>query len=91
MWHVTTDYSEKRDKMSEDRVTTAFNEFMMELFGEVPKDVSERSIDREIYETKMKEIQDKHGLVQGDRDFLHWVFTLIGRSPKLIEGAGENE
>jgi hypothetical protein len=73
------------------RVTVAFEVFMMELFGEIPSQLELCEIDRETYTKEMKKVQERFDLVPGDPDFLEWVLTLTGRSPKIIEGAENNE
>lgn len=74
-----------------DIVTEAFNAFMMELFGELPKDINEREIDRDVYTKAMERIQDKFGLVQGHPQHLEFVLTLLGRSPKFTKGAEDSD
>lgn len=73
-----------------DIVTEAFNDFMMELFGELPKDVSEKTIDRDRYTEAMKAIQEKYGLTQGHPQYLEFMLTLVGRSPQFTKGAEDD-
>jgi hypothetical protein len=75
-------------------INQAYHDFMVLLFGEVPKDVAQEQVTRARYTELMKQVQDDYGLRQGHPDFPAWVFTLVGRSPMIIEdeeGAGEHE
>lgn len=78
-----------------DTINKAFEEFMIELFGSVPEDIASQKVNRSEYMEKMKKVQEKYGLKQGHPDFVGWLFTLIGRSPIIIEddkeGASKNE
>ena len=81
-----------------DKVTQAYEEFLIELFGSVPEDVSTCQVTRSKYTETMKRVQEKYELEQGKPDFLEWIFTCVGRSPIIIEdtentneGAGYNE
>lgn len=71
--------------MSNERIQKAYDEFMIELFGEVPKDVSLMTVSRSGYTKAMQDVQTKYSIKQGDPDFIEWLFTLIGRSPMIIE------
>lgn len=75
--------------MEEDRVTIAYNTFMTRLFGEVPTDVSARTVERSVYDKHMKDVQTEFGIEQGDPDFMYWVLTLVGRSPRFKKGETE--
>lgn len=70
-------------KKIDNRINTAYNEFMMRLFGRVPKVSQDEQVDRDKYTQEMLFIQNKYGLEQGDPDFLEWMLTLVGRSPAL--------
>jgi hypothetical protein len=76
-------------------INVVYEEFLRELFGSVPEDVSSQEVKRSEYTKAMKAVQERHGLKQGHPDFVGWVFTLVGRSPMIIEdnekGAGEDE
>lgn len=74
--------------MEEDRVTRAYNAFMMRLFGHVPLTPGIHSTDRETYTKTMQEIQEEYGLKQGEPDFLEWILTMLGRSPQIYENEG---
>lgn len=75
--------------VDESRVTRAYNELMTELFGKVPKDPSQLEVDYDTYKEKMKEVQERHGLKEGEKDFVLWILTIISRTPKLIEKEGD--
>jgi hypothetical protein len=70
-------------KVLDDRVTKAYNEFMVRLFGTIPSHPNELFVDKEVYTKEMHTVQERYGLTQGTPDFLEWVLTLVGRSPVL--------
>jgi hypothetical protein len=69
----------------DDRIGRAYIELMTKLFGSVPANPHERSVERDTYDTAMKDVQEQYGLEQGDPDFLEWVLTVVGRSPVLTQ------
>jgi hypothetical protein len=69
----------------DDRIGRAYSELMTKLFGSVPINPHVCSVERDVYETAMKEVQEQYGLTQGDPDFLEWVLTAVGRSPVLTD------
>jgi hypothetical protein len=71
-------------------VTTAFNELMVELFGEIPKDVAKETVDAKVYKDAMQKIADKYKLEMGHPNYFEWIFTLVGRSPQITH-KGEDE
>lgn len=74
----------------ESLTTKAYNDFMTRLFGHVPKEPGKLEVPRERYTEIMHEVQKEYGLTQGHPDFLEFMLTMVGRSPKIIEGAGED-
>jgi hypothetical protein len=75
----------------DDLVTKAYNDFMTRLFGEVPKEPREHEVTREQYTQTMQDVQKFYGITQGHPGFLEFMLTMVGRSPKIIEGAGNDE
>jgi hypothetical protein len=73
-----------------DVVTQAYNDFMTRMFGVVPTNPEEYEISEADYITHMKAIQEIYGLYQGHKDFLEFMLTILGRSPQIIRGAGED-
>lgn len=77
-------------------IEQAYKELMNELFGsevyEEGTKVSDLRVKRSVYTVAMHKVQEKYGLKQGHPDFAGWVFTLISRSPNIIEDEeGEEE
>lgn len=72
------------DEMSAERINLAYKEFLMLLFGALPRQPSALWVSREAYSEAMKAIEDKYRLNIGDPNFLEWRLTLLGRSPRII-------
>lgn len=66
-------------------ILSAHRELIIELFGREPDELSSESVTRTTYTEAMKKIQRRYGLEQGHPDFLEWVFTCVGRSPRIVE------
>jgi len=68
-----------------ERISLAYKEFLVLLFGLVPRQPSDLWVSREAYINAMNVIEEKYRLEVGDVDFLEWRLTLLGRSPMLID------
>ncbi|WP_091164022.1 hypothetical protein [Paenibacillus sp. 1_12] len=68
-----------------DRISLAYREFLVLLFGSVPRQPSDLWVSRDAYVKAMKAIEEKYGLEIDDENFLEWRLTLLGRSP-MIKG-----
>jgi len=66
-----------------ERINLAYKEFLVLLFGSVPRQPSDLWVSREAYVEAMNVIEEKYRLEIGDVDFLEWRLTLLGRSPML--------
>ncbi len=74
------------DEVAAERINLAYREFLVLLFGAVPRRPSELWVSREAYSEAMNAIEDKYRLDIGDSNFLEWRLTLLGRSPMIING-----
>ncbi|MDQ0086736.1 hypothetical protein J2T12_000130 [Paenibacillus anaericanus] len=72
------------DHATTERISLAYREFLVLLFGAVPQQPSDLWVSREAYIEAMNTIEDKYGLDIGDSNFLEWRLTLLGRSPMII-------
>lgn len=70
--------------LAAERISSAYTEFLVLLFGDVPRQPSDLWVSREAYINAMNVIEEKYRLEVGDNDFLEWRLTLFGRSPRLI-------
>lgn len=66
-------------------VSTAHDELLRRLFGEVPADVGSQTVLREKYTEVMKEIQKEYGLGESSPNHMLFVFEQLSRSPKFKE------
>jgi hypothetical protein len=66
-----------------ERISLAYREFLVLLFGTVPRQPSDLWVSREAYVDAMNVIEAKYRLETGDENFLEWRLTLLGRSPML--------
>lgn len=71
------------DNSTGDRISLAYREFLVLLFGYVPQLPSDLWVSRDSYVQAMNAIEEKYKLEVGDVDFLEWRLTLLGRSPKV--------
>lgn len=77
----------------EDVVTKAYNDFMTRAFG-MEVDLihpGDYSIHEDEYKEHMAAIQEIYGLSQGHPQYLEFMLTMVGRSPKIIKGAGTDD
>lgn len=87
---ITTSLLRKGCEPVEDLTTRAYNDFITRLIGHVPSNPQDWEVPREYYTRTMAAVQQEYGLTQGHPEFLHFMLTMVGRSPKIIEGAGNN-
>lgn len=71
-------------------INQMYDELLHELFGDIigAVDVSTLMVRRSKYTEAMHKIQEKYGVKQGHKDFLPWILTCVGRSPKIVEDEG---
>lgn len=74
--------------LATERISSAYTEFLVLLFGAVPRQPSDLWVSRVAYINAMNVIEEKYRLEVGDTDFLEWRLTLLGRSPMLIDDEG---
>lgn len=67
------------------RLTEAYKEFIIRLFGSIDLDAREQIVTRERYRKVLRDIQNEYGLEEGDPDMGEWMMTLVMRSPKFYE------
>lgn len=72
------------------RLAIAFHKLMIELFGMLPEQLHEREVSRSTYTNALRKVEAECDIKQGDEDYLEWVLTLVGRSPKIVEDEGSN-
>ncbi|REK71496.1 hypothetical protein [Paenibacillus paeoniae] len=74
-----------------DRISLAYKEFLVLLFGSIPRQPSDLLVSREAYINTMNIIEEKYRLEAGDADFLEWRLTLLGRSPMFVNEKTKEE
>ena len=74
-----------------DRVADAFFDFCMQLYGRVPEPYEYASITvaRSDYKKAMQDVEEKHGITEGDSDFFMWLLLLLARTPKIMDDEGD--
>ncbi|RAV17801.1 hypothetical protein [Paenibacillus contaminans] len=68
-----------------ERISLAYREFLVLLFGSVARQPSDLWVSRDAYVEAMHAIEEKYRLEAGDEQFLEWRLTLLGRSPRIID------
>lgn len=67
------------------RVTKAHDKLLQRLFGFVPDQPEIYVVSREKYAKAMKSVQQDFDLVEGDPDFILFIFEQLSRSPRFTD------
>ncbi len=73
------------------KIQKVHDEFLMELFGEVPDNLKDKKVTREQYNEAKAKIEKKHGLMQGHPAYMLWVLQQLGKSPWVYEEDTKDE
>ena len=84
-YYVNTEECEEVDPFikSMQRVAKAHDELLQRLFGFVPDKPENLVVSRKKYAKAMKIVQRDFDLVEGDPDFLLFIFEQLSRSPRF--------
>ena len=67
------------------RVAKAQDELLRRLFGFIPDQPETYVVSREKYAKAIKSVQQDFDLVEGDPDFILFIFEQLSRSPRFAD------
>ncbi|OLN28960.1 hypothetical protein [Desulfosporosinus metallidurans] len=67
------------------RVAKAHDKLLQRLFGFVPDQPETYVVSRKKYTKAMKSVQQDFDLVEGDPDFILFIFEQLSRSPRFTD------